>query len=280
MPINIPNLNDRNYDQLYKEAMSVVTRYFPDYSGMSISDPAMAITELFSYYFDVTTYQLNRITPQTKRNFAALIGVPQTGYESPEELIRSALGELSGVKRAVTSEDIETMLKREIVAKPDKRAARVYLLPGQRQQVLLVAEKDALITDEDLNRIYILLRGCSPLGTRYQVSRVLRYSFDVTVEIVKKKDSTLSSNNLSKAVEDKLKGFFSPLTGGDSEDGWEFGRAISRSEIFSLIEQINDVDRVKLLAITKSGTAYAGDDELLLAQDELAQLDQIDITVL
>jgi len=280
MPINIPNLDDRNYDQFYKEAMSVITRYFPDYSGMSISDPAMVLAELFSYYFDATSYQLNRITPQTKRNFAALIGVPQTGNESPEELIRSALGELSCVKRAVTSEDIKTILKREIVAKPDKRVARVYLLPGQRQQVLLVAEKDAFITDEELNRIYIMLRGCSPLGTGYHVRRALKYSFDVTVDIVKKKNSTLSSNNLSKAVDDKLKGFFSPLTGGDSGDGWEFGRAISRSEIFSLIEQINDVDHVELLAIKKSGTAYAGDDELLLEQDELAQLNQINITIL
>jgi len=273
VPINIPNLDDRNYDQLYSEAMSVITRYYPDYAGIGPSDPAMALVELFCYYFDVTSYQINQITQQTLRNFAALMGV-QGGNERPEELIRTALAEFSSVARAVTAADIETIVKREA-----EKAVRVGVFPGERVKVRVVTKNNAPISDADLRRIYSLLRGCSPLGTRFDVRNAPMYGFDIMAEIVKHRETTIKDSDLSGAVQKQLSDFFSPLKGGDG-GGWEFGRAISRSEIFGLIEGVEGVDHAASLKIRRSSQAYAGDDELLLKQDELAELNQIEVTIL
>jgi len=273
VPINIPNLDDRNYDQLYSEAMSVITRYYPDYAGMGQSDPAMVLAELFSYYFDVTSYQINRITPQMKRNFAALVGV-QDENENPEELIRRALAEISKVRRAVTAGDIETIVKQEIT-----NAARVFVIPGVCIKVRVVAVKGKVINDTELRRIYTLLRGCSPLGTRYDVQCAAMVSFDVMAEVVRLRNTTLKDTDLSGTVVSKLKAFFSPFTGGDGS-GWQFGRAISRSEIFSRIEAVPGVDYVATVRIYRAGDASGRDDELLLKPDELADLQNVEITIL
>jgi len=273
VPINIPNLDDRNYAQFYNETMSVITRYYPDYGGVGLSDPVMVLAELFSYYFDVTSYQIDQISPQTWRNFATLIGV-QGENARPEELIRAALAELSSVKRAVTADDIEAIVKRE-----SKNAARVGVFPGDRLRVRVVPEEKTDKTEEDLSRIYSLLRRCGPLCTRYDVQYAPVLAFEITAEIVKNRAMTLSDKSLSDTVRNTLNDFFSPLRGG-SGGGWEFGRAISRSEIFSLIEGIAGVDYVASININRSGKAYAGDDELPLKQDELAQLDKTNITIL
>ena len=273
MPINIPNLDDRNYDQFYNEAMSVITRYYPDYAGMGLSDPVMVLAELFSYYFDVTSYQIDQISPQTWRNFATMIGV-QGENARPEELIRAALAELSSVKRAVTADDIETIIKRESI-----NVARVGVFPGDRLRIRVVAERKTDETEEELSRIYSLLRRCGPLCTRYDVQYAPVLGFEITAEVIKTRAMTLSDKSLSDTVKNKLNDFFSPLKGGGGR-GWEFGRAISRSEIFSLIEGVAGVDYVASIKINRSGKTYVGDDELPLKQDELVQLDKTNITIL
>ena len=273
MSINIPNLDDRNYDQLYSEAMSVITRYYPDYAGMGLTDPAMVLAELFSYYFDVTSYQINRITQQTMRNFATLVGI-QDEYEKPEELIRKALAEISSVRRAVTVSDIETIVMQETV-----NAARVFVLPGECIKVRVVAAKGKVISDTELRRIYTLLRGCSPLGTRYDVRNASMVGFNVMAEIVRLRNTTLKDTDLSKSVKNRLETFFSPFSGGDG-NGWQLGRVISRSEIFSQIEAVAGVDYVATVRINRTGETSASDDELLLKPDELADLQNIEITIL
>ena len=272
MSINIPNLDDRNYEQLYTEAMSVITRYYPDYADMGPSDPAMVLAELFSYYFDVTSYQINRITPQMKRNFAAMVGI-QDENEKPDELIRRALSEVSAVRRAVTTSDIEAIVKKEAAT-----AARVFVIPGSCLKVRVVAAKGKVINDTELRRIYTLLRGCSPLGTRYDVRNATMVGFEIIVEVVRLRNTTLKDTDLSGAVKNKLEGFFSPFTGGDGS-GWQFGRAVSRSEIFSQIEAVAGVDYVATLKINRTGAASAR-DELLLKPDELADLKKVEIAIL
>ncbi|MCL1905375.1 MAG: hypothetical protein FWG06_00025 [Clostridiales bacterium] len=271
MPINIPNLDDRNYDQFYSEAMSVITRYYPDYAGIGPSDPAMALVELFCYYFDITSYQLNRVSPETRRNFAALMGIDK-GNEPPKEAIGKALAELSAVKRAVTAADIETIIKRETTV------ARVCVLYGERLRVNIVAKGTAK-NEAELGLIYRLLRACSPLGTRYEVRYAPVMEFDVYAVVAKKKDSTQSDSNLAAAVEGRLNDHFDRLKGGSDGKGWEFGRAVSLSEVYGLISGVAGVDHVPSLMINKTGEEYCGKDELLPEQGGLVKINAMSVTV-
>lgn len=273
MPINTPNLDDRCYDQLYSEAMGVIARYFPQYADLGPVDPAMALVELFCYYFDITSYQINQITPEARRNFAALIGIAPEN-DRPEEAIRKALAELSAVKRAIAAEDIAVIIKRESMV------ARVCVLPGERLLVHVVAPQGAANDAAEARRIYRLLRGCGPLGARYAVRYAPVLSFDVSATIIKQRDTTVKDNILIGEVESKLRGFFDPLTGGETGEGWEFGRAVSRGEIYGLIEGVAGVDHASSLFIRRTGGAYRADtDELPPEEGGLVTLKDIAITI-
>jgi len=46
----IPNLDDRNYDQLVSEAVALIPKYFPAWSDHNPSDPGIALLELFAFF--------------------------------------------------------------------------------------------------------------------------------------------------------------------------------------------------------------------------------------
>lgn len=288
MPITTPDLDDRNYEQLYSEAMGVITRYFPQYAGLGPADPAMALVELFCYYFSGVSYDINRITAETYQNFAALLGIEKVYGQAPEEALRLALASLSTIGRAITAEDIVTVVKRasqDPLAGYSEPVARACVLYGEPVSVFVV-QKGAATGEikkghqEDLRRLYKTLRACCPIGARFLLRHAPVLSFDVETEIVKRQDSTLPDSNLIKDVKEALTGFFNPLKGGDMGSGWEFGRAVSRSEIYGLIEGIAAVDHVSTLRIKQSSQYnYSDADELHPAPGGLVNLKQSSITI-
>ncbi|NLT57998.1 MAG: hypothetical protein GXX99_03450 [Clostridiales bacterium] len=267
MPIQIPTLDDRNYDQLYKETASVIARYFPDYADIGPADPAMALDELFCYLFDMAAYQLNRITPDTRHNFASLLGIAPVYGRPPEESLQLALSKLSRTDRAITPGDIAAIVRQSSAACCSEPVERVFVRPGRPVRVY-VLQKGAFkaVTArhrEDLRRIYACLRGCSPIGTRFLVEHTPCLQVDVSAEVVKRRDSTINGDTLSKAIQTKIATFLSPLEGGDAGTGWEHGRAVTRGDLYGLIEGVPGVDHVKSLQIKAANdVAYSNADRL------------------
>jgi hypothetical protein len=285
MPIAIPNLDDRNYDQLLSETMGLITRYFPSYSGIGPSDPAMALNELFCYLFEIAVYQMNRITPESRQNFAALLGIPKIYGQPPEEALGLALAALSRIERAVSADDIELIIKR---ATQDPAYAgpvtRVCVLPGDPVKVF-VAQQDAKgelmpPQKEELQRIYRHLRAHSPLAARLLLLPIPILSFDVYAEIARRQDSTIPDKTLTTEIKNRLGVFFHHLKGGDAGEGWEFGRPVSRSEIYGLIEGIAGVDHINSLLIKESKDKNYGASELHPAKGGLVKFGKLDATVM
>ncbi|MCL1872566.1 MAG: hypothetical protein FWF85_00430 [Clostridiales bacterium] len=288
MPIPIPDLGDRNYDQLLSETSRVIDRYFPEYSDIGPSDPATTVNELFCYLFDIASSQLNRISAETRLNFAVLLGIEKVYGRPPEEAVRLALNSLSRIERAVTADDIVTVIKNTSQtpkAGYSEPVVRAYVLSGAPVTVFVV-QKGAVtggITTghkQDLILLYKALRTSSPICTRYLLRHAPVLTFDLALEISKRRDSTLPEASLITKAKNTLSAFFDPLKGGDSGTGWEFGRAVSRSEIYGLIERIPEVDHVDLLRIKESAKPnYEGADELQPALGGLVKMKQPTIKV-
>lgn len=290
MPIPIPNLDDRNYNQLLNETAGVIARYFPEYADIGASDPAMAVNELFCYLFDIAVYQINRITPDTRDNFAALLGIRPVYGRPPEESLRQAHAKLSRVERAITPEDIEAVIKkvsadRQVCSAPVKR---VCVIPGDPVRVFILQEKRTgspkrlkSEREADLRSLYKCLRERSPLGTHYLLAHASILGVGISAEVVKRRDSTISDESLRQNISNRLGSFFGPFTGGDLGKGWEFGKAVSRGDIYGLIEGMSGVDHVKSLLIKKSDDGFFGTaDTLPLAEGELIELTQVSVLVL
>jgi hypothetical protein len=61
------------------------------------------------------------------------------------------------------------------------------------------------------------------------------------------------------AVIKALQRYIHPLTGGPDEDGWVFGATICRTELFALLEGIQDVDHVQDIVLRVEDEVKAGD---------------------
>lgn len=63
-----------------------------------------------------------------------------------------------------------------------------------------------------------------------------------------------AAGEVEREVNKKLRVFFHPLTGGPEGNGWDFGRDVSVSDVYALIEKIKGVDHVENLKFAFNGT--------------------------
>ena len=75
MPLPVPNLDDRSFNQLVEEARRQIARSAPEWTDLSPSDPGMVLLELFAYLTEAMIYRLNRLPQKAYLAFLRLLGV-------------------------------------------------------------------------------------------------------------------------------------------------------------------------------------------------------------
>jgi hypothetical protein len=75
MPLPLPNLDDRTFEQLMAEARLQITRSAPDWTDLSPGDPGIVMLELFAYLTETMIYRLNRLPQKAYLAFLNLLGV-------------------------------------------------------------------------------------------------------------------------------------------------------------------------------------------------------------
>lgn len=75
MSLPIPNLDDRNFEDLMKEALALIPIYDKNWTNYNPSDPGITLLELFSWLSEMTIYRINRIPEENYRKFLGLLGV-------------------------------------------------------------------------------------------------------------------------------------------------------------------------------------------------------------
>jgi hypothetical protein len=74
-------------------------------------------------------------------------------------------------------------------------------------------------------------------------------------------------SEVEREVRRGLNDFFHPLTGGPEGEGWDFGRNVSASDVYKLLEVTEGVDHVENLKFRYNGTT--GEDVVEIKQDYL-----------
>ncbi|HXG31339.1 MAG TPA: putative baseplate assembly protein [Thermodesulfobacteriota bacterium] len=194
-----------------------------------------------------------------------------------EEMIEIGPAMISHRSRAVTVEDFEWLAKlasRKVVKARclpntnDKKQAgvgwvTVIIVPDSpdpkpfpslelRRGVRRFLEAHSASTLGSVKHIYV----DGPLYVEVGVSAdVFVTSIDVASEV-------------ERETRRKLNGFFHPLTGGPEGKGWDFGRDVSASDVYALLEGIEGVDHVENLRFTyNKGTT--SDDTVEIKRDYL-----------
>lgn len=146
MPLPLPNLDDRKFDDLLSEARAMIPAHAPEWTNHNESDPGITLVELFAYLTEMFLYRVNRVTGANKLAFLRLMNGPRWHPDTSKtvnDLVRDTVLRLREQTRAVTCQDFEKLtLKVEQVA-------RAHCLPRRdldAENALLAQEKPGHVT--------------------------------------------------------------------------------------------------------------------------------------
>ena len=75
MPLPVPNLDDRDYAALLRDAKALVPTLAPEWTDLSPGDPGVALLELFSFLTESMLFRLNRLPEKAYVELLNLVGV-------------------------------------------------------------------------------------------------------------------------------------------------------------------------------------------------------------
>jgi hypothetical protein len=75
MPLSLPVLDDRNFEQLFDEAQRRIAVHTPEWTNFE-SDPGVTLVQVFAFLTDSLLYRANRIPERNRLKFLQLLGVP------------------------------------------------------------------------------------------------------------------------------------------------------------------------------------------------------------
>ena len=74
MPLPMPVLDDRGFQELADGMRERLPRIAPEWTDHNASDPGITLLELFAYHGDILSYRFDRIPPRLYRAFLRLLG--------------------------------------------------------------------------------------------------------------------------------------------------------------------------------------------------------------
>jgi predicted phage baseplate assembly protein len=75
MAIAVPNLDDRKFQDIVDQAKTLIPRYCPEWTDHNVSDPGVALIELFAWMTDLLLYRVNQVPDRLYVKFLEMIGV-------------------------------------------------------------------------------------------------------------------------------------------------------------------------------------------------------------
>lgn len=74
MALDLPNLDDRTWDDLVQEARALIPFYAPQWTNQNPSDPGITLIELLASVAEADLYFQNRVADASRRKFLELLG--------------------------------------------------------------------------------------------------------------------------------------------------------------------------------------------------------------
>lgn len=75
MSLPTPNLDDRHFQDIVDEAKRLIPRYCPEWTDHNVSDPGIALIELFAWMTESLLYRVNQVPDKLYVKFLEMIGV-------------------------------------------------------------------------------------------------------------------------------------------------------------------------------------------------------------
>lgn len=152
VPPELPNLDDRTFDQIRSELLLRIPRYTPEWTDWNESDPGVTLVELFAWLAESIGYRLNRAPERCLLTFLDVLGIgPEPARAANADLTFTVRpGETNPITvpaRTVVNSDVRTDDGRPIVFETEQG---IELMPLRLQSLQLAGLSDfELHTIED-----------------------------------------------------------------------------------------------------------------------------------
>ncbi|HEY8561389.1 MAG TPA: hypothetical protein VIL74_13515 [Pyrinomonadaceae bacterium] len=87
MPLQIPKIDDRRYQDLLDEALNRIPVHNPEWTNFNRSDPGVTLIELFAFMTESLLYRANLIPERNRKKFLQLLGIPLNPATSARGLV-------------------------------------------------------------------------------------------------------------------------------------------------------------------------------------------------
>lgn len=280
MGLQIPNLDQKEFDTRIKEAVAKLPAYAKEWTEYNYSDPGITIIELLAWMADINSYRLNRIREEHYEAFLELLSdhekkqnpCPETFEETVSGTTelgdqRSLYERFSEIQqtlktpcKAVTLSDYEYLtLQHEGVAKAKAKAD----VSTNKVSVIVVPEgidSDPKPSNSMKTKIKAYLQERALLTTEV-VTKSPEYTL-VNVQ-VKVQTRYQDPNELRNTIRTALEAFFHPVNGGNENKGWAFGEDMHISEVYMLLNDIEGIDRIDSIYFSGEKTTVEIDANVL-----------------
>ncbi|MGB9927640.1 MAG: putative baseplate assembly protein [Methanosarcina sp.] len=228
---------------------------------------------------DVTAGTLTSLKTTIPYIESVINRVPASGGMDPENIdcvISRGPFTLKNGGRAVTKEDFEWLCYEasQYVAKAKCVAEdgdiKIFIVPKSEGEVTF-SEAGFL----DLIERYLKERSLVTLSDRIFV---LDPEYEtIGVKIKFKPVSLAQSKFIAERIAERVKQFLHPLKGGQRGEGWDFGQDIYVSEMASVVEDLEGVDYVTEISITKGNENISGMSRMQIKPNSLPSPGNIEV---
>src|SRR5687767_13524125 len=91
--IPAPKLDDRTFQDIVDEAISLIPRYAPEWTNHNPSDPGITLIELAAWMTDLLIYRLNQVPEKNYVAFLNLLGIKLRAPRAAKALLQFSLVE-------------------------------------------------------------------------------------------------------------------------------------------------------------------------------------------
>jgi len=87
MPLQIPSIDDRRYQELLNEALARIPVHNREWTNFNKSDPGVTLLEVFAFMAESLLYRSNQIPERNRLKFLSLLGIPLRPASSARGLV-------------------------------------------------------------------------------------------------------------------------------------------------------------------------------------------------
>src|ERR1044071_3010736 len=103
-----PKLDDRTFNDIVDEAISMIPRYAPEWTNHNPSDPGITLIELAAWMTDLLLYRLNQVPDKNYVAFLNLLGIKLRAPRSARALARFTMVEGTNKQRVPRGTQVST----------------------------------------------------------------------------------------------------------------------------------------------------------------------------